>query len=342
MKTELFVIYDSIFNSVFAGQVVAPLQKRIQDGTADRAIIISFEQNLPKALQYAKKFTTDRISLFLIKKSPFLGSFFLRWDARKLKKMLTHQSFSTLTARGPLAGYIVAHATTLPFIVQARGLAADEYRYAHDATSWPYSWLHEWRAQQYEAIERTIYGQLTCNRTIQIQAVSNALRDHLISYFDAPASKTVVSDHDVPPPIPTEQLKQWRTATRIKLHIAPTAQVYVYCGSAHPCQCADVSIDFFCKKYRENNRSFLLILSTDHERFKEIIAQYQLPKNSYHITRVPHADIYRYLAAADAGLLFRRQHIINWVSRPTKALEYRAVGLEIIHNNTIAMLQKSV
>jgi hypothetical protein len=48
--------------------------------------------------------------------------------------------------------------------------------------------------------------------------------------------------------------------------------------------------------------------------------------------------IYHYLAAADIGIIFRKPHIINWISRPTKILEYQAVGLKIIHNNTVAML----
>jgi len=51
--------------------------------------------------------------------------------------------------------------------------------------------------------------------------------------------------------------------------------------------------------------------------------------------------LYVYLAAADYGLLFRHKDIINWVSRPTKMLEYQAVGLKIIHNNTIEWLSEN-
>ena len=62
---------------------------------------------------------------------------------------------------------------------------------------------------------------------------------------------------------------------------------------------------------------------------------------SYHITTISHADIYRYLAAADAGIVLRESHPINWVSRPTKILEYQAAGLAIVHNNTIGYITRS-
>jgi len=39
-------------------------------------------------------------------------------------------------------------------------------------------------------------------------------------------------------------------------------------------------------------------------------------------------------------MLFREQTIVNWTSRPTKLLEYQAVGLEVVHNNTVAYAMK--
>ena len=49
-------------------------------------------------------------------------------------------------------------------------------------------------------------------------------------------------------------------------------------------------------------------------------------------------DVIKYLCAADAGILLRKKDVVNWVARPTKILEYRAAGLKIIHNDTVAML----
>ncbi len=80
------------------------------------------------------------------------------------------------------------------------------------------------------------------------------------------------------------------------------------------------------------------MLTQDTDYFAALCVKHVLPSHSYHIIFVPHHEIYHYLAAADAGIIFREAHIINWVSRPTKILEYQAVGLKIIHNNTVAML----
>jgi len=64
----------------------------------------------------------------------------------------------------------------------------------------------------------------------------------------------------------------------------------------------------------------------------------KLPKDSYLLLSVKPNNLHKYLAACDVGLLFREKDIINWVSRPTKMLEYQSVGLKIEHNNTIAWL----
>ena len=84
---------------------------------------------------------------------------------------------------------------------------------------------------------------------------------------------------------------------------------------------------------RTDPESFLLILSQDKETFKVLLKD--VSQNNYKIISVPHVEVKKYLAACNYGLLFREKHIVNWVSRPTKALEYQAAKLEIIHNKTV-------
>lgn len=328
-KQLLFVLYDSIFNSVFPGQVLQPIKQQLDTGKADRAIIVSFERHIPSPEKIKKLINDSRITLLIRKQIPFLGTISLRYAAWQLKKMLKNISPTHITARGPLAGWIVMHATAQPFILQARGLAAEEYRYVHDL-----NWYHRFRAWQYEQIERHMYSA----PGIKIQAVSDALRSYLIEQFHAIPENVTVSAQDIPTRLPTAEVHAWRSMMRKKLAIKPDANVYVYCGSAHSWQCPEKSISFFEKKYQNDSNSFLLILTGNQLPFAELAKRYNLLEQSYHITTVPHEQIYQYLAAADAGLLFRKSHLINWVSRPTKALEYRAVGLKIIHNNTVEML----
>ena len=91
---------------------------------------------------------------------------------------------------------------------------------------------------------------------------------------------------------------------------------------------------FFLKKVY----FFLLILSQDAVAFQSLFARYAVPAERVRLLSVKPADLLRYLCAADAGMLLRQPDVVNWVSRPTKLLEYQAVGLHIIHNGTIAML----
>ena len=336
MHTLLFILYDSIFNSVFASQVVAPLQARLDLMPGATATIISFERSYVSSEQLTQLCTDPRIRILTLKKIPFIGTISLRYAARQLTSYIPTIDPSQIIARGPLAGWIISHAesASAPIIVQARGLAAAEYLYAHRPTAW---W-HTFRAWQYERIERYVYGRFALRSNVTIHTVSKALRDYLITEWHTPEKKVSVAHYDIPASIAHETVQTWRAQMRSQLNIAQDAYIYVYNGSAHAWQCPEETIAFFAQKYRSNTNTFLLILTHSTDRFAALLRTQSIPESAYHITCVPHAEIYRYLAIADAGLLFREQHCINWVSRPTKALEYQSVGLPIIHNDTIEML----
>ncbi len=340
MNTQLIVLYDSIFNSVFESQVVTPLVKQLDVAPATRAHIVSFERPYPTKHRLKSVRIDPRIELHLYKKLPFFGTVSLRYAVQKLRTLLKKINPTTITARGPLAGWIVAHATdgSVPVIAQARGLAAQEYLYAHQPASGWYHFWHRWRARHYEAIERFVYGSYAHQSHVTIHAVSDALKEYLQTKWHAPQHKIVVATHDIPPSFSLNKIKQWRATMRRQLTIPANSYVYVYSGSAHAWQCPEQTIQFFADAYHKNKRLFLLILTQNSKPFIALLQKQALPAHVYHITQVPHAEIYHYLAVADAGLLFREAHCINWVARPTKVLEYRAVGLEIIHNSTVGML----
>lgn len=338
MKHITFILYDSIFNSVFESQVIVPLQRRLDQAPGATATIISFESKSVSHRQIKKLCTDSRITIHVIKKIPFLGTLSLHYAAFKLTSFLRTFNATHIIARGPLAGWIAYNAikTATPVIIQARGLAASEYLYAHS----PASWWHQFRGWQYENIERKVYGQYAHTAAVTIHTVSDALQQYLIDTWHTPTEKVSVATYDVPKAYEPATVQTWRLHARAQLNIADDAFVYVYNGSAHPWQCPEKTISFFAEKYRINKNNFLLILTQSAAQFTTLLRAHHIPQSAFHITRVPHSDIYEYLAAADAGLLFREKHCINWVSRPTKALEYHAVGLPIIHNNTVAMLIK--
>lgn len=343
METHLVVVYDSINNSVFQGQVLAPLIKKLEAPDI-RALLVSFERSPAQARTIAREISRKypHITIAILRAVPFLGSLSLYYASYQLKThMRNYAKPSTITARGPLAGWIVGHTAMLdhiPCIVQARGLAAEEYRYTHVHSANPLTWHHRIRARHYETIERWAYGTYTHQKHVSIHAVSGALKQYLINSFGAAPEKISVARNDIPPAINPHQQHTWRNAIRSSLNIPPHAFVYVYNGSAKAWQCPLETITFFQHMYQNDSHSFLLVLTEDIATFTELLAHTTIPVSAYKIIHVPYTQIYQYLSAADSGIIFRENHIINWVSRPTKVLEYQAVGLKIIHNNTIALL----
>lgn len=335
MNYTLCIIYDGIANSVFHSQVLMPFLKKIPKG--QRGLLISFERSQPHADLLASITRHKNIDLIILKKLPFIGSLSLRYAAYQLNNALSTYSIISTIARGPLAGWIAGHTKqlrTTKITIQARGLAAAEYEYTHKQESW----FHRFRAWQYRSIERWTFGAFAPNALVTISCVSDTLKAYLVEHFQCPPAKIAVATDDIPKMITPARVASWRSELRASLGIAQDTYVYVYNGSAKPWQCPDETVSFFKRIYKRNEQTFLLILSQDTQQFLDLIEEVDLPENAYKVLNVAYEQVYHYLAAADAGIIFRESHPINWVSRPTKVLEYQAVGLKIIHNNTIGAL----
>jgi hypothetical protein len=188
----------------------------------------------------------------------------------------------------------------------------------------------------FERVEKNAYSSSLASVTYE--AVSLALKEYMIHHFETKAEKIILAQQDIPQAYSSSLIRSWRTYMRQQLALADDVKVYCYNGSAKAWQCPELVIEFFMKKYVENPVSFLLILTQDIHIFKNLLEKYAVPSSVFCLINVCYQEIYTYLAASDVGLLFRQPHIINWVSRPTKLLEYQAVGLLIEHNNTVGWL----
>lgn len=336
MPTLIVVIYDGINNSVFQSQVVAPLLARKAQEPELNIRIVSFERNtqiIPP--------TIPGIIFHIFKRYPFIHRFTL-WPAT-LKLYFFLRTFTSykLFARGPFAGYIAYYASTNACshsTVQARGLVAEEYRYTHGTKK--LSTFEQYRYKQFLTLEKKVYGINAT--TVTFQAVSHALKKYLIDSFATNPERIVIASHDIPTPISAEQKAIFRKALRTELNIENDNPVYCYSGSYKPWQCPEETIAYFKNAHAKNSKAVLLILSLDCEPFEIALAKAALSPNAYRIRSVAADKLIMYLAAADFGLLLREAHIINFVSRPTKALEYHAAGLAVIHNDTVAYLKNLV
>ena len=331
------ILYDSITNSVFESQVVIPLIRKHSVHTP--ITIISFEKKpIPQEILSRITTTYPTITLLILKRFPLVNTINLYIDSLRVKKILRpykHNKY-TLQARGPLAGFIALAAYNLPhcttIIIQARSLLAEEYRFSNPTMSL----VARYRYWLFKSIETAVYQKQ--KKSVIIEAVSPALQKYLIETYSTPASSITIAEHDTPTPIQTEQIHDWRLAVRSELNISETSFVYCYNGSIKPWQQPEQVIEFFTEEQKKIATIFLLILTQDTEKFIQLLQAAHLAPKNYCVLSVAHQNIYRYLAASDAGIIFREPDIVNWTSRPTKVLEYQAVGLKIIHNNTVGML----
>lgn len=344
----VFVVYDGITNSVFQSQVVQPLLKRIADGSYAHVTLISFEKHKPDPTVLQKLIPAhDSFHFALGRKLPFWGLSSLSFAVHQLKKLLTLIPCDKIIARGPFAGFVAAQAlkknqllvdSGVRVLVQARGLCAEEFRYA-----WKYqskkNMLEKFiYAIKYRAFKRLEKRVFSTKKTSLFEAVSPALKTYLAQEFGASNELMSIAHYDIPEAIDHEQITKWRDKVRNELGIADDALVYCYSGSHKPWQCAAETIEYFADKHKKDSKSFLLILSQDAQTFSDELERSGVPASAYKVMSVKPSDLLHYLAAGDFGMLFRKKDLVNWVSRPTKMLEYQAVGLKVVHNNTIAWL----
>ncbi|MEX0848622.1 MAG: hypothetical protein WD055_00150 [Candidatus Dependentiae bacterium] len=329
MKSLIVIIYDGIANSVFESQVLQPLIRQKQQTPYLDIHIVSFEKQTTVGTP-----NINGINFHIFKKYPFVHHMALIPAIIKLRRFLTSFTDYQLLARGPFAGYIAhksATSTCCSVTIQARGLVAEEYRYTIENSR--LTLIQTYRYKQFLHLEKKVYA--LNKKHITFQAVSPALKNYLTKTFGTKKETISIAQHDIPSAIHTDQHIVKTQSIRTQLHVDQNKFVYCYNGSFKPWQCPHETIAFFKKQLIKDQHAFLLILTPDITLFKNALEHAHIKKEFYHICTVTQADLPVYIAAAQAGLLFRKPHIINTISRPTKALDYQAAGLHIIHNGTV-------
>lgn len=340
MKNIVFVVYDGIENSVFQSQVLQPILNDLQADKSLAVTVVSFELDVKKAKKLCQNIAPNQKNLkfVFLKRVLFFGKFSLSFSIFQLKKWSKFQKLTKIVARGPLAGYVALRALpeNIDFKIQARGLCAEEYRYSRQKLhrNWAQKLIDRFIFNNFSWIERFVYS----HDNVKIEAVSRALKDYLVAHFGANPRNIVIAVRDVPKQIDSSQKGIWRQQVRDELGIPENAIVYCYSGSFRPWQCASQTIHAFWLEYTKNSLAFMLILTQDIKPFELELKKVNIPESHYKILTVNSKDLYKYLCAANFGMLLREPDVINWVSRPTKMLEYQVCGLSIIHNNTVAWL----
>ncbi|HNX79919.1 MAG TPA: glycosyltransferase, partial [Prolixibacteraceae bacterium] len=108
--------------------------------------------------------------------------------------------------------------------------------------------------------------------------------------------------------------------------------VFLYLGTLSAWQWPEAMFSLFSHFYKANSDAilYLLIPEYDHAKAGEYIKKYDLPPESYLLEEVAHNEVGKVIGMADAGLLLRESHPVNFVSSPTKFGEYLAAGVPVI------------
>jgi hypothetical protein len=364
-KRLLVVLYDGITKSSFQSQVLAPLMQQLENAPTLEITLVSFEGKAIQPEKLIRIIPAHRaLHVVIMRRLPFLGKFSLWFSALQLTSLLAKQNFHQVQARGAFAGWIAQKALgrlahkfperlradallKMPsFMVQARGLAAEEYRYSYmRGPSFMFvKWFNIFVYNMLKNIESEVYRNKRKSdypHDVRIEAVTAALKDYLVKNFRADETKIILAVNDLPRSVDKETVTQWRSEIREKLCIAPEAYVYCFNGAYRPWQCPEETVAFFGYQRTQNQNIFLLVLTHDTKAFINALDSLKIPANTYLVLDVPAHEVLKYLAAGDAGIVLRESDVISWVSRPNKMLEYQALGLKIIHNNTIAWLAQA-
>lgn len=121
-----------------------------------------------------------------------------------------------------------------------------------------------------------------------------------------------------------------REATRTRLGVS-ARHVVCYSGGLHLWQCIDETLDLV-EAMRKRNRDifFLFLTAGDSSRWAKALARIGRQGVDWLALQLSPAQVPEHLAAADIGVLLRRDHPVNAAASPTKLGEYLAAGLPVI------------
>ena len=120
--------------------------------------------------------------------------------------------------------------------------------------------------------------------------------------------------------------------------------VFLYLGTLSVWQWPAAMFSLFSQVYQEKKDClfYLLLPRSDHARAEVLFKEHQLPQESYIIEEKPHDEVGSFIGVADAGILLRKAHPVNYVSSPTKFGEYLAAGVPVIGTDEIGDISEII
>ncbi len=365
MKKNLCIIYDSIINSVFDSQIWNPLVKKARENPSQQFELISFEkypEKIQEKLILMEKAKQSNITITVVERFGFFGVISFWPLISFLTSKFRSEKIDNVFCRGLFAGFIVLNALQkCTDKLEITSYDEDGPVWEAQECNWPegkieiytpgiaseeFALLHQgqkgWKKYLYFVAQKMIhFMELETFR----QAIS--LQDQIKISFSCPttAMKEYWQEQEVAvywnvinagqeALIAKNKVAQY-LKIRQELGLDPSTNIYAYSGSLHPWQNFEECIDLFMFRSKNTNAHLLaLIVQSDLEAARQIL-QDKVPQHQYTLLSLPHHMVHEYLLACDFGILLRDDNVVNWTSKPIKALEYKNAGLVVVHNATV-------
>lgn len=382
MAVCLWIIFDSVCNSVFKSQVLNVAKNFVNHQKYEKVVIASFEKNVKDSSVWLENLEPVPGVVFeIIPRKWVLTAWIMQSSYKEaiLDLVYKHKPESIIT-RGAIATVLTKQAISLlnepvllnqkssgitlspakvigkkytlsspgaglkpKLLVQARGLLEKEFLYiAQESYLYYFNFIfYKFMAWQYRQIEKKAYDKNELkDLDYSIEVVSNELGEYLVKNFGADEGKIYLSTLDNQKAVTKDKQKKNSEEIRAKLGFGEKT-VYAFSGSYKPWQCPAKTIKMYLDASKDVSNRYLLILTHDVAQYETLARS--LCKRDFLVLKIEDQEEYmKVLSACNYGLIYRDNNIVNSVSRPVKAMDYFAAGLEVIHNGTVPWIIQKI
>lgn len=160
--------------------------------------------------------------------------------------------------------------------------------------------------------------------------VSNSMQNHFYQKYQLPLDGSIIIPTCVKSSLFNMSFEE-RVKKRRELGWEEKF-IFLYVGTLSVWQWKQAMFSLFEQACKINRKVFfcLLIPESDHSTAKKLFEQKGISPTKYIVEEMNHDEIGSFIGIADAGILLRKEHPVNYVSYPTKFGEYLAAGVPVI------------
>jgi hypothetical protein len=230
--------------------------------------------------------------------------------------------------RGAMGAWQVLHGLSkkrradVKILYDCRGIVVEEME-----GTWADSWKRAFLPMKMREMRKV--EEYVVNEVDMITAVSDGLSDYLEQHYGRRA------DQIMRPIVNTDKFafsNAGRQTVRALLRLTDSDKLFIFVGGGAFWQSLHL-LKTWWLAVRQSNTT-LLILTHKPSDYGAWISEMTESSGQIIVKSVPHHEVCSYMSAADFGILFRDDGLINNVASPVKLGEYLSTGLQVLTNLT--------